>query len=174
MECLEGKHVSYFCMQPTYIIVSCRTHLKQGDSDSNNLNSGRVYGLDDKQVKKNNLITGTCYLNQNPLVVMFDTRASYSFISSDCVLQLNISLYELPFTLAVTIEAKNQMETSLVCPQCLTSLFDEIFLVDLICFPLNRIDIILAVDLMLENFVTLICHGKQVIILPSIPQPEQP
>jgi len=38
----------------------------------------------------NNLILGTCFINDVPLIAIIDTIATYSFISLDCVKTLNL------------------------------------------------------------------------------------
>lgn len=46
---------------------------------------GRVYIMDAKKAKGNSgLISGTCYVNNQPLFVIFDCGASHSFILTKC------------------------------------------------------------------------------------------
>ncbi|XP_073223510.1 uncharacterized protein [Cicer arietinum] len=71
-----------------------------------------------KKGMNHNLITSIGFINEIPLIVMFDTGASHSFISSDFVLQHNLPVLEMPFPLAVSTASKNSIEISLVCHQC--------------------------------------------------------
>lgn len=144
--CLEGLHVCYFCKQLGHVASCCPTHHRQGESNPSKPSSGRVYALDGKKSKNNNLITSMCCITQMPLIVMFHMGVSHSFISSDYVMQLNLPLITLPSTLVVSIAAKNQIETSMACLQCLTSLFDRVFLVDLVCIPVEGLNFILGMD----------------------------
>nr|XP_027190477.1 uncharacterized protein LOC113786662 [Cicer arietinum] len=172
-ECLVGKQVCYYCKQPGHMAPFFPIRQKQAESNPNKSNTGRVFCLSAKKGMNHNLITGTGFINEILLIVMFDTGVSHSFISSDFVLQHNLPVLEMPYPLIVSIASKNSIETSLVCHQCQITLFDRVFPINLVCLPLKGLDIILGMDWMSDHSVTLICHGRKVIIPPGIPQPEE-
>nr|XP_027192723.1 uncharacterized protein LOC113787766 [Cicer arietinum] len=117
-ECLVGKQVCYYCKQPGHMAPFCPIRQKQAKSNPNKSNTGRVFALNAKRGMNHNLITGIGFINEIPLIVMFDIGASHSFISSDFVLQHNLPVLEMPFPLVVSTASKNSIETSLVCHQC--------------------------------------------------------
>lgn len=157
------------------MVPSCLVHHKQGNSNLSKPNTEIVFALNTKKGKNHNMMTSTCFIIQTPLIVMFDTSSSHSFISPLCVLQLNLSLHELSFMLVVTTTTMNSIGTSLIFHQCSFILFNIIFfLIDLVCLPLKGLDIILGMDWLSEYSVTVVSHGKEIIIPPISPQPEQP
>ncbi|XP_012574249.1 uncharacterized protein [Cicer arietinum] len=172
-ECLVGKQVCYYCKQLGHMAPFCPIRQKQAESNPNKSNTGRVFALSAKKGMNHNLITSTGFINEIPLIVMFDTGASHSFISSDFVLQHNLPVLEMPYPLIVSTASKNSINTSLVCHQFPITLFDRVFPINLVCLPLKGLDIILGMDWMSDHSVTLICHGRKVIIPPRIPQPEE-
>lgn len=93
-----------------------------------------------------NLITDTGFINQIPLIVMFDIGASHSFISYDFVLQHSLPVLEMPYLLVVSTTSKNSIETSSVCHRCPITLYDRVFMINLVCLPLKGLDIILGMD----------------------------
>ncbi|XP_073221526.1 uncharacterized protein [Cicer arietinum] len=151
----------------------CPIRQKQAESNPNKSNTRRAFALNAKKGMNHNLITGTGFINEIPLIVMFDTGASHSFTSSDFVLQHNLLVLEMPYPLIVSTASKNSIETSLVCHQCQITLFDRVFPINLVCLPLKGLDIILGMDWMSGHSETLICHGRKVIIPPRTPQPEE-
>ncbi|RDX93497.1 Retrovirus-related Pol polyprotein, partial [Mucuna pruriens] len=99
-----------------------------------------------------NLIQGTFFINTYPLIVLFDSRATYSFISHHCVSSL-----------------KFLITTSSVCLQCPLTVYDKAFLVDLICLPFSQVDIFIGIDWLSTNHVLLkhaiksIVFGKLIV-----------
>ncbi|MCI63797.1 cellular nucleic acid-binding protein, partial [Trifolium medium] len=51
---------------------------------------GKVFALDGGDIEADNLIRGTCFINDTPLSAIIDTGATHSFISLDCVRKLNL------------------------------------------------------------------------------------
>lgn len=141
----------------------------KGVANSSNPSSGRVFTLSGRKAMKiDNLITGTCYLNQEPLLVLFDSGATHSFISSECVQRLALYVSILPHPLLVSTAAEGNLETSLVCENCPLVFSDRVFLVDLVCLPLRGLDVILGMDWLSVNHVMLNCQAKTIIFPSSI------
>ena len=61
--------------------------------------------------------------------------------------------------------AKGSVTTSLVCLNCLLSIFDRYFSVDLICFLLKDLDVILGMNWLEFNHVHINCYQKSVWFL---------
>ena len=53
--------------------------------------AGKVLALNAVEVEQpGNLIRGMCFINSTPLIVIIDTGATHSFISSSCVERLGL------------------------------------------------------------------------------------
>ena len=108
---------------------------------------GRVFTLNNaKASKSKNLIQGKCFISGIPLLVPFDVGATHSFISCLCVEKLKLSMSSLNKDLVVETPTNGFVLTSNVCLNCPVEIFGRTFLIDLICFPLSQIDVILGMD----------------------------
>ncbi|MCI68356.1 cellular nucleic acid-binding protein, partial [Trifolium medium] len=58
---------------------------------------GKVFALSEEGSEQmDNLIRGTCFIYDTPLIAIIDTGATHSFISVDCMRRLNIPVTEIP------------------------------------------------------------------------------
>jgi len=64
------------------------------------------------------LILDYCLLLDNSELVLFDSRASHSFISHDCVKKLGLSTCDLGCKLIVSTLASGQVSTNFACVGC--------------------------------------------------------
>src|ERR1044072_2218007 len=63
---------------------------------------GRVFAITWQQTEEvHELIQGTCTIAGTPLVVLFDSGATHSFISVECVRRLGLPVVDLPYDLVV-------------------------------------------------------------------------
>ncbi|XP_058747122.1 uncharacterized protein LOC131620120 [Vicia villosa] len=62
----------------------------------------------------------------------------------------------------VEVPAKGSVTTSLVCLKCPLSIIDRNFAVDLVCFPLSGLDVILGMNWLEYNYVHINCYNKSV------------
>ncbi|XP_045797932.1 uncharacterized protein LOC123892147 [Trifolium pratense] len=167
-ECLADQHICYQCKQPGHMKRECPLARKKGAIDLEMPKPARVYTLDAKKSKGNNeLITGKCYLNDEPLTVLFDCGASHSFISLKCVNQLNLEVTPLSIPMVITTATDENVETTLTCQNCPIRVGNKTFLIDLICVPMMRMDVILGMDWLSANSVYLRCKEKVVFVPPE-------
>lgn len=161
--CLQGQWICYRCHAPGHLARERPMTKKGAGSEPKPQAKGRVFTLSGVKAKGvDNLIQGICFLNNEPLVVLFDSGAIHSFISCDCVKRLNLSVSSLPFQLSVTTPAKDEVLTSHICMNCSLVIHGKHFLVDLICLPLHGLDIILGMDWLSTNQVVLNCFTRTV------------
>ena len=109
------------------------------------------------------LIQGMCFISQVPLVVLYDSGATHSFISRVCVEKLALPVSSLKFDLIVNTPASGSVLTSDVCLQCPVLISDRQFLIDLVVLPLSQIDVILGMDWLSSNHVLLNCFEKSIV-----------
>ncbi|MCI41932.1 cellular nucleic acid-binding protein, partial [Trifolium medium] len=58
---------------------------------------GKVFALSGEGAGQvDNLIRGTCFIYNTPLIAIIDTGATHSFIYVDCMRRLNIPVTEIP------------------------------------------------------------------------------
>ncbi|RDX97586.1 hypothetical protein CR513_19623, partial [Mucuna pruriens] len=98
-----------------------------GSSQSTRLKTiGRVFALSGVEASESeNLIQGTCFINSYPLIVLFDSRATHSFISHGCT-SLPKLLSSLKYDLIIDTLAKNLITTSIIDQPCPDKLFRKI------------------------------------------------
>jgi len=108
------------------------------------------------------LIRGTCYFDNTPLVAIIDTGATHCFIAIDCAAKLNLAVPDMNGEMDVETLAKSSLTTSLVCLICHVSMFGRDFEIDLVCLPLNGMDVILGMNWLEYNHVHINCFSKSV------------
>eukprot|EP00256_Glycine_max_P069298 XP_025983893.1 uncharacterized protein LOC113001418 [Glycine max] len=131
----RGKgHLSTSCPHP-------RREKMSGSLNNKNrqpMTTGRVFALSGADVaQSDDLIQGMCFISQVPLVVLYDSGATHSFISRVCVGKLALPVSPLKFDLIVNTPASGSILTFDVCLQCPVLLFDRQFLIDLVVLPLS-------------------------------------
>jgi len=96
--------------------------------------------------KSKDLIQGKCFISGIPLLVLFDSDATHSFISCSCVEKLKLYVSILNKDLVVETPTSGSVLTSNVCLNCPMEISGRTFFIDLICLPLSQIDVILGMD----------------------------
>ena len=113
-------------------------------------------------LESKDLIQGKCFISGIPLLVIFDSGATHSFISCSCVEKLKLYVSSLNKDLVVETPTSGSMLTSNVCLNCLVEISCRTFFIDLICLPLIQIDVIMGMDWLSSNHVLLNCFDKTV------------
>ena len=96
--------------------------------------------------QSDDLIQGMCFISQFPLVVLYDSDVTHSFISRVCVEKLILLVSSLKFDLIVDTPTSESVLTFDVCLQCLVLISDRQFLIYLVVLPLSQMDVILGMD----------------------------
>ncbi|XP_027348076.1 uncharacterized protein LOC113871635 [Abrus precatorius] len=123
----------------------------------------RVFAMSGAEASQSEeLIRGKC-IKDRLLDVLFDSGATHSFISVDCVKSLNLYVTELPCNVVVTTLTGKPVVTSRVCLGCAMMVHGREFEVDLICLPLSQLNVILGMDWLTANHVLLDCREKTLI-----------
>jgi len=92
------------------------------------------------------LILYFCLLLGNRVLLLFDSGASYSFISHDCVKKLGLSTRDLGCELIVSTPASGQVSTNYACVGCSNEVEGRRFKVNLVYMSLEGLDVILGMD----------------------------
>ncbi|XP_042051587.1 uncharacterized protein LOC121796881 [Salvia splendens] len=131
----------------------------------------RAYALSSKQPKteqgshENGNLAGMGQLLDTPIVVLFDTGASHSFISELCVDTLSMPANISEHKMMVTSPVGGVIEISRTCSN-VEIFMGELKLVahNLKVMAMGNIDIILGMDWLTVNFATIRCKERQIAL----------
>jgi len=128
---------------------------------------GRVFALTTtKATQSGNLVQDTCLLFGNRVVVLYDSGATHSFVSNECVKRLRVVIQELGCELIVATPASGEVSTISVCVGCPMEVAGRRFKVNLICLPIEGLDVILGMDWLSSNLV-VIDYGRRRVVFPK-------
>ncbi|XP_058780030.1 uncharacterized protein LOC131653766 [Vicia villosa] len=157
-ECTNSSVTCYECGEPGHISRFCPK--KRAPKKT----TGRVYTLDARKAKgNNNLIAGTCYVNNQPLCVLVDCGATHSFVSTECVYRLGLEVTPLPNPMIISSATDDTVEARLICKGCSVSFNGRDFPIDLIFLPLKRLDVILGMDWLSLNSVYIVLSKEPTV-----------
>ena len=135
---------------------------------------GKVFSMNASEaVESEELIRGKCIVKDRLLDVLYDSGATHSFISLDCVKILNLPVSSLPYDLEIATPTNKSVTTSHVCLNCSLLIKDKEYSADLIYLPLTQLDIIVGMDWLSSNHVLLDCHAKTLVFASANPTPEK-
>jgi len=92
------------------------------------------------------LVMGYCGIFGMRCCVLYDSRATHSFVSNACVERFGLSVCELQCELAVSTPASGLVKTSPLCGRCLVEVEGRRYKVNLIYLPLQELEVILGMD----------------------------
>jgi len=99
--------------------------------------------------------------------VLYDSGATHSFVSNECVRRLGLVMRELAFELIVATLASGEVSTTFVCVGFPIEVASRRFKVNLICLPMERLDMILGMDWLASNHVVIDC-GQRRLVFPDV------
>ncbi|XP_052733512.1 uncharacterized protein LOC128196492 [Vigna angularis] len=115
--------------------------------------TGRVYAITGAEAARSGtLITSTCMLYGKPCCA--------------CVEKLGLVESELQFDLVVSTPAAGGIKTSTVCVRCPIEVEGRRYKVNLICLPLQDLEVILGMDWLATNRILIDC-GKKELVFPD-------
>ncbi|XP_058740934.1 uncharacterized protein LOC131613264 [Vicia villosa] len=180
-ECQSDVKKCFKCGRLGHVVADCRANVptcfncgEQGHISNNcqmpkkSQTYGKVFALAGSQpTSVDRLIQGTCYIHDTPLIAIIDTGATHLFISAECVKRLGLVPSTLGREMVIDTPSMGSVTTSLVCLNCPLSILGKDFGVDLICLPLNGLDVILGMNWLEFNHVYINCYTKTLLFLSS-------
>ncbi|WJX45504.1 hypothetical protein P8452_32379 [Trifolium repens] len=162
----EPGIICYSCKKPGHMARDCKAqkaepsvNVTQGAKPTAR---GRVYCMGTEvSGEASNAIHENCQIAGNTLTALIDTGATHSFISVDCANRMKLIVSPLPFDLNVSTPAKD-LVVNTACLHCLVMIQNREFLINLICLPLQSLEIILGMDWLSYHYVILDCARKMV------------
>lgn len=101
-----------------------------------------------------------CFINSIPLIAIIDMGAMHSFISLDCVDNMDLMLSYMVGNMIIDTPANGSVTTSWVCLKCLLTIYGKSFGMDLVCLSLNQLDVILIMYWLEFNHVHINYFNK--------------
>ncbi|XP_047149801.1 uncharacterized protein LOC124821902, partial [Vigna umbellata] len=124
----------------------------------------RVYAITGAEAASSGtLIISTCLVFGKPCCVLYDSGATHSFISKARVEKLGLTESEMQFDLVVSTPAAGEVRTSTVCIRCPVEVEGRRYKVNLICLPLQGLEVILGMDWLATNHILIDCGAKQLV-----------
>jgi len=156
---LGGRQTCHKCGQEGHFLGNCPTgrgivsrpstqsQTQQTRGSARPQVVGRVYAMTGVEADRSgNLIIGSCVIASRSLCVLYDSRATHSFVSESIVMELGLPVRELLYDLVVSTPAFGMVRTSTLCARCLIEVEGHKYRVNLICLPLEGLDVILGMD----------------------------
>ncbi|WVZ76016.1 hypothetical protein U9M48_024021 [Paspalum notatum var. saurae] len=106
------------------------------------------------------VLVGTFTVNGHPAVVLFDSRATHTFLSKSYALRHRIKMYKLKENYHIT--APGSPVTGLMARQLKVDIGLESFVINPVVLPHQGIDVILGMNWMVENDAVLHIGSKEV------------
>ncbi|XP_027934429.1 uncharacterized protein LOC114189899 [Vigna unguiculata] len=113
--------------------------------------------------RSGNLIIGSCMIAGRSLHVLYDSGETRSFVSESKVVELGLLVRELQYDLVVSTLASGLVRTSTMCARCLIEVEERKYKVNLICLPLEGLDVILEMDWLSVNHILIYFNEKKVL-----------
>ncbi|XP_050884013.1 uncharacterized protein LOC127087186 [Lathyrus oleraceus] len=162
-ECKNNAPTCYNYGEPGHISIQCQKLRKAPASAQA---SGRVFAFSSVDVSiSGNLIQGMCFINSVTMIAIIDTGATYLFVSLDCVKKLNLNAPYMIGSMVIDTPTNGSVTISLVCLNCSLTIYGKEFGVDLICFPLNQLDVTFRMNWIEFNWVYIDYFDKTVLFL---------
>jgi len=110
-----------------------------------------------------NLVIGHCLIVGKACCVLYDSGVTHYFVSNACVERLGLPVCELQCELAVSTPASGLVRTSSLCARCPVEVEGRRYKVNLICLPLQELEVILGMDWLSANHILIDCREKRLL-----------
>jgi hypothetical protein len=109
------------------------------------------------------VLAGTFSLNEHPVIILFDSRASHDFISSTCSKKAMLSMVatEAPYVISTP---KGRVDADQIVHKAPLELAGRVFSTDLIILSGQGIDVILGMSWMKMNKAVLDIAGRLIYL----------
>jgi hypothetical protein len=111
--------------------------------------------------ERGDVVTGTISLDSFDAYTLFDSGASFSFVSNAFVARACLFRQKISQPIVVN-SAKGFISSTLVCPWCSIFLADETFVANLVVIPLESFDVTLGMDWLSQYRAIISCFWKTV------------
>jgi hypothetical protein len=113
--------------------------------------------------EQGDVVTGTISVDSFAAHALFDSGASYSFVSEDFVSRAGLSEQRLGHPILVS-SANGSISSCSVCQGCSIILAEEVFSANLVVISLGAFDVILGMDWLSQYRAVISCFWKTVLL----------
>jgi hypothetical protein len=113
--------------------------------------------------EQGDVVTGTISVDSFVAHALFDSSASYLFVSENFVSQAGLSVQRLGHPIMVS-SANGSNSSCSVCQGCSVILADEVFSANLVLISLGAFDVILGMDWLSQYRAVISCFWKIVLL----------
>nr|GEV60085.1 putative reverse transcriptase domain-containing protein [Tanacetum cinerariifolium] len=165
-KCNKVGHLTWDC-KSQFPLLLLRENRGNKDGNKNGVGKarGKAYLLGGGDTNPDsNIIKGTFLLNNHYALVLFDSGADRSFLSSTFSTLLDITPDTLDVSYAVELADKRISKTNTVLRGCTLRLLGHPFNVDLMPIELGSFDVIIGMDWLVNIHAVIVCDEKIVRI----------
>jgi len=110
-----------------------------------------------------NLVMGHCVIAGKDCCVLYDSGATHSFVLDSCVKRLGLPVCELQCELVVSTTTSSLVRMLSLCAKCSVEVEGPRYKVNLICMPLQELEVILGMDWLSGNRILIDCREKRLL-----------
>jgi predicted aspartyl protease len=99
-------------------------------------------------------MTGTFSINHQPIIVLFDSGATHSFINSRCETKLGLDLYPISGVYMIASPG-GKISSNQVCRSVPIQMGKNLMRTDLLLLDLEGMDVLLGMNWMTQHHVSL-------------------
>ncbi|KAJ9538727.1 hypothetical protein OSB04_031460 [Centaurea solstitialis] len=180
-DCKETARLCFHCYQPGHIKPDC-PQLKKTPAlapapatlmitdgttkgKSGATTRGRAFQMTAEEAQTApDVITSIFPVNSKPALVLFDTGATWSYVSRRFCKDFQIELGNLDSPQAIDVAAEEVQVVEHVYRGCSIDIFGVRFSINLIPIPMNGVDVVVGIDWMFPNRATTDVAGQLVRI----------
>ncbi|XP_061348339.1 uncharacterized protein LOC133293752 [Gastrolobium bilobum] len=157
---------------PVHVLIVGKTMLEsayRGATHATDVQptQARVFTLDANEAQKYpNLIRGNIILNGYPISAIFDSGASGSFMAKHIAMKIGITPAPLPYELQISTPTGGSCTASEICRGVLLEYEGSIYTINLVVLSVFNFEVIIDMDWLVENRITLDCQAGKIIVPP--------
>ncbi|GKC94282.1 putative reverse transcriptase domain-containing protein, partial [Tanacetum coccineum] len=151
----------YECGNTGHIKKNCPKLKSHGNGNGNGVAQGRAYALGGRDASPDsNVIMGTFLLNNHYAIILFDTSADKSFVSTTFSAMIDITPTTLENYYDVELADGKIIGVNIIFRGCTLNFMNHPFNVDLMPVLLGSFDVIIGMDWLTKYNGVIICDEK--------------
>ncbi|GJR37501.1 putative reverse transcriptase domain-containing protein [Tanacetum coccineum] len=151
----------YECGNTRHIKKNCPKLKNRGNGNGNDVAQGRAYTLGGRDASPDsNVITGTFPLNNCYAIILFDTGADMSFVSTTFSALINITATTLENHYGVELANGKIIGVNTIIRGYTLNFKNHPFNIDLMLVPLGSFDVIIRMDWLTKYHGVITCDEK--------------
>nr|GEW81541.1 retrotransposon protein, putative, Ty3-gypsy subclass [Tanacetum cinerariifolium] len=152
------KCTCFKCGEPRHFKKNCPKLKNNGNANGNGRAQGKAHVLGEGDSNpKSNTVTGTFLLNNRYALILFDTGADRSFVSTAFSALLNIATTALDNHYDVELADGKIIGVNTILRGCTIDFLNHPFNIDLMPVPLGSFDVIIGMDWLRKYHAVIVC-----------------